>query len=927
MNDTTINEKQANSWAQETTLKSLVAQSSNGNKLLGLIAKAVDKDNNNKDLIDSLSKLVTATQTATGTAQKTLTEEDKLAKATQELKTAFGESSSSFKSLLSTDANNIFGGVGYAFKDLSGSLKVTNPALSKLAGQAAIVAEVFQVIWTRGTEMANAVFDMYDAGLVFSGGISQLADDAAATGLDLQTLSKVLTKHGQVVASMGIARTAQLGKAFNLATQGGTALGMTFEQAQDTLLSYTDQLRSTGQLRNTSDEEIIAGAKEYGTQLNRLSQITGQRREQIDQEIKQNLKRPDVNVLLSTLNESMRESTKKGLSELQVLGPEMAGTFQDMIIAAKTGGLPAMLATNENMTQMLQQSGQMNNFMGLVDATTQGNKDAMDNFIEQIGAGSQAFARDRALFTKMGGPLADQVNLASGIAVQSRSISERNAALLKEMPIPADAARIKEAQQDITSSFNALNQALSSLASSLLAPLAKPFAMLIGGLTGIVTVAVKVADAFTVLLYPLDVIGDVFSWLADKGKMLLGSFGLGGGAGSVGGAALDIGALAGTIGTVLLGGGVLKKILTSPTVLSFFTGPMMTRIMGTAGNLLKRIPGMGMFSRIGGLGAGGTGGIGNLGAGKLVESLKSFGTAISGTITTVAETIGKVSGSLMQTIAAIGKGLGGAVGGLLGGILEGLSVGLKAMADPMILLGAGILGGSIALIGAGIAGATWIMGAAMPKLAEGLQAFTDVDGEKLKSTGMGMLAIAGGLAAMGAAEIVKGLGGLVSGLTSWFTEDPIAKFKRFGEIAEPLQKSADAMSAFSIAYPNFIETINSNMMDPQALANIDKLKDALSNSSVFSVFGGGQTASSPGIFGSLFGSSTPDAAAPAAAPAAATAQTTAVRTAPATPDQRHQQMMDMLSKLNDNMASLVTMEDRQIRVLSDGFSGISGVVH
>ena len=415
------------------------------------------------------------------------------------------------------------------------------------------------------------------------------------------------------------------------------------------------------------------------------------------------------------------------------------------------------------------------------------------------------------------------------------------------------------------------------------------------------------------------------------------------------------------------------------------------------------------------------------------------------------------------------------MGGLLGGILEGLSVGLKAMADPMILLGAGILGGSIALIGAGIAGATWIMGAAMPKLAEGLQAFTDVDGEKLKSTGMGMLAIAGGLAAMGAAEIVKGLGGLVSGLTSWFTEDPIAKFKRFGEIAEPLQKSADAMaafadsypksmaainnavfdtaamdsldklkelfagdgffasigtwltgdsdfitklsrfgelseplgkasvamaafadsypksmaainnavfdtaamdsldklkelfagdgffasigtwltgdsdfitklsrfgelseplgkasvamSAFSIAYPNFIETINSNMMDPQALANIDKLKDALSNSSVFSVFGGGQTASSPGIFGALFGSSTPDAAAPAAAPAAATAQTTAVRTAPATPDQRHQQMMDMLSKLNDNMASLVTMEDRQIRVLSDGFSGISGVVH
>ena len=437
---------------------------------------------------------------------------------------------------------------------------------------------------------------------------------------------------------------------------------------------------------------------------------------------------------------------------------------------------------------------------------------------------------------------------------------------------------------------------------------------------------------------------------------------------------------------MLLGGGVLKKIFMSGPVQSLLsmTGPIMGKMMGGMGSLMKRIPGMGMFSRIGGLGAGGTGGIGNMmgGTGKLVESLKSFGTAISGTITTVVETIAKVSGSLMQTIAAIGKGLGElfanlgdgigkaisslargissgltalaemlgkaiasvseglgkafaaiaggigkGVGVALGAILEGLSIGLKAMADPMILLGAGILGGSITLIGAGIAGATWIMGAAMPKLAEGLEAFTEVDGEKLKATGAGMLAIAGGLAAMGAGEIVSGLGSLVSGLAGWFKEDPITKFKRFGDIAAPLQAGADAMTAFSVAYPNFIDAVNTNMLDPQALANIDKLKDVLSNSSVFSMFGGGAASNSPGIFGSLFGSSSDTAAPATPTTAAASPQTAAVKAAPVTPDQRHQQMMDMLSKLNDNMASLVTMEDRQIRVLSDGFSGISGVVH
>jgi hypothetical protein len=1037
-----IKKEQAIQWAQEKTLESLLRQGANANKLLGVMAKALDPKQD-KDQIDKWATLITAVQKQTTSTENQTKAERTVEDATDELRRAFKESASSFKGLLGTDPNMMFNGIGYAFKDLKRELEILGSPLSKLAGGIAIAAEVFQLIYSRGTEMANAIFDMYDAGLVFTDGISELANEAAATGLDLQTLSKVLTKHGQVVATMGIKRTAELGKAFNLATQGGTELGMTFEQAQDTLLSYTEQQRLSGQLRNKSDDEIIAGAKDYGAQLNRLSQLTGQRREQIDQEIKQNAKRPDVNILLSTLNDSLRESTKQGLSELQVLGPEMAGTFQDMIIAAKTGGLPAMFATNENMTQMLQQSGQLNNFMALVDATVHGNKNQMDNLIEQIGAGSQAFARSNALYTKLGGAQSEQVNLASGIAVQSRNISERNKELLEAMAVDKDAQRIKSAQQDITSSFNALNQALSDLASRLLAPLAKPFAMLIGGLTGLATVAVKVVDALAYLLYPLEKIGDFFSYLADVGKLVLGSAGA---PGTLGAAALDTAALAGTVATVLLGGGLLKRILMSPQVLGMFTGPWMTRILGSAMSLFRRIPGMGMFSRIGSLGGGGTGGVGSMfGMGKLVDGLKGFGTAISGTITTVAETISKVSGSLMTTIANIGKGLGElltslgdgigkalgsmgkglssaftalsdslgkaiasvseglgkafasiasgigkGVGVALGAILEGLSVGLKAMADPMILLGAAILGGSITLIGAGIAGAAWIMGAAMPKLAEGLRAFTEIDGEKLEKTGMGMIKIGAGLIAMGVGEVANVWGSLASGIASFFGADPITKLKRFGEIAEPLQKGSDAMAAFAVAYPKSIAAINNSVLDPQAMASFDKLKEIFAGDGVFTSMGkwlfGNQdfvtqlvklgestdniptfasrltgfadaysylveafnqpinaealanlvgltslinkqaAASNPGILGGLFGGSSATETA-AAAPPTPGVTTAAARVAHITPDQKHQQMMDMLSQLNDNMSALLAVEDRQTRVMSDGFSGISGVIH
>ena len=837
--------------------------------------------------------------------------------------------------------------------------------------------------------MADTIFDMYDAGLVFTGGISQLANDAAATGLDLQTLSKVLTKHGQVVATMGIARTAQLGKAFNLATQGGTELGMTFEQAQDTLLSYAEVQKMTGQLRNTSDEELIAGAKEYGMQLNRLSQVTGQRREQIDQEIKQNLKRPDVNILLSTLNDSLKESAKQGLSELQVLGPEMAGTFQDLIIAAKTGGLPAMLATNENMTQMLQQSGQMNNFMGLVDATVQGNKGAMDNFIEQIGAGSQAFAKDRALFTKMGGPLAEQVNLASGIAVQSRNISQRNQDLLNTMPVPEDGERIKQAQQMISSSFNELNQAINQFAASVLAPIAKPLAYLISGLVKAVSALAKFTAYITdYVLYPITWLGDT---IASVAKSIAGYFGFDTSGGTKGDSAagdtVQIATSVGAVLGILFGGPLIKRLLGKMfTALASVGGGMLSKVMG-------RLPGVGRL--FGGLGAGGTGGVGNMigGTGKLVESLKGFGTALSDTITGVAETISKVSGSLMTTIANIGKGLGGAVGGLLGGLIEGLGKGLAAIGTPQVagamVLGAGALGISIGLIGAGIAGATWIMGAAMPKLAEGLKAFTDIDGDKLEKTGMGMIKIGAGLIAMGVGEVASVWGSLASGIAGFFGADPITKLARFGEIAEPLQKGSDAMAAFAAAYPKSIAAINNSVIDPQAMASFDKLKEIFAGDGVFTSIGkwlfGNQdfvtqlvklgestdniplfasritgfadaytylveafnqplnaealanlvgltdlinkqsSANSPGLFGSLFGSSAPEPAA-AAAPTPGV-QTAAAKIAHISPDQKHQQMMDMLGQLNDTMNALLSVEDRQVRVMSDGFNSISGVVH
>ena len=178
------------------------------------------------------------------------------------------------------------------------------------------------------------------------------------------------------------------------------------------------------------------------------------------------------------------------------------------------------------------------------------------------------------------------------------------------------------------------------------------------------------------------------------------------------------------------------------------------------------------------------------------SAIKSLGKGIGGAIQGLAEGIGK-------GVAAVGKGIGTA----LGGILKGLASGLAAFANPAILIGAGILGGSIALIGAGIAGAAWLIGSALPTFAEGLKSFADLDGDNLVSVAKGIGAIGVAMAAMGAGGAAGAVGGAVTGVIegigSFFGADsPLDKLKEFAaydiDVAKVLY-NASAFTAFGDA--------------------------------------------------------------------------------------------------------------------------------
>ena len=156
-----------------------------------------------------------------------------------------------------------------------------------------------------------------------------------------------------------------------------------------------------------------------------------------------------------------------------------------------------------------------------------------------------------------------------------------------------------------------------------------------------------------------------------------------------------------------------------------------------------------------------------------------------------------------QVIGNIGKGLGKGIRG----ILQGLALGLKAFANPKVLIGAGILAGSILVIGAGIAGASYLLGKAFPVLTNGLKTFEGLDGEKLKTVAVGIGAIGLALFALGAGGAVGGLGTMVGAITGsigkfFGAKDPLTQLKRFGEAkinAAQAKKNAEAMVVYAKA--------------------------------------------------------------------------------------------------------------------------------
>lgn len=138
---------------------------------------------------------------------------------------------------------------------------------------------------------------------------------------------------------------------------------------------------------------------------------------------------------------------------------------------------------------------------------------------------------------------------------------------------------------------------------------------------------------------------------------------------------------------------------------------------------------------------------------------------VAGMVTSRA--LGAIGGRFMGRGAAgagVGKlfeGIGKGASGIMMGLVKALKY--AGMGAPKVALGGAAIGAAILAIGGAVAGATWMIGATLPKLTAGLKGFETIDGENLKSAGMGIAALAAGMLALTSNKLINGIGDLVTG--------------------------------------------------------------------------------------------------------------------------------------------------------------------
>lgn len=792
-------------WATEKTasdtLSVLSSFSKTNQKQLDSIIKVLKKSTNySTEQLDNLNDALSDLEDTTEDLDSALSDlEDAADGAATDVKkggSTFGKALSNFAS----DLGNLA---------LNGLIYSTGAFLTGLVDMTSSV----QTLTQNGISLAGE-FDGVAAGM---GTFGATARDA---NVSLQELADITKEYGNVMNQFGIRRFGRVAKSMSADM---TELGLTTSETSEYLASNLETLRTSGNLARMNESQQRAAVVASIKQTDQWSKVLGKSRKELEAQAK-----------------AATESGRASLA-LRQLGPEMKGAMDEITKSLGPAGedfLSTMTAANLAATDQFQALGAagLGEARGVLTSAyeafqagdVEGFKAQFAEYNKTLANSSKAQLHQLQVQETFGVVTAANVDsvLASIKVHESLESVERNRvdaakqeqAYLNER-IKAEQSKLildgktesqqkvmmenaeKKAKQDIanekktqkelreaTATFENTKKQLSTIPEQMMA-----------SVMGNVDVMNFLNDAFLAMGPAIEILKDAFFDLFKVG--------VGGTASALSGFTTYITDAATSIAEWL------KTLKGEDGSIDF--DKMFSDMISKITEPLKDALISGIKYAFAGLG------IALLFKKMVLGPMASMLTGGGG-----GDTGGKKSKG-----GGIGGGIGKALGGLTSGILGGIAKGLMAFANPQVVIGAAAFSAAVVLISGAVAGAAFLLGSAMPKLAEGMRELETLDGQALQQVGLGIGAVGLGMAAFGSGGVVGAVGGAIGGLVEGLSglmggKSSIEKLREFAEIGPGLKEAGDGMLAISSGLVTFSDALSGLPDSTDALEDmVDAIND------------------------------------------------------------------------------------------------------
>jgi hypothetical protein len=239
------------------------------------------------------------------------------------------------------------------------------------------------------TEYREKLLESYrsisQSGLDTGGSLSGLTEYAIRTGLSLQELQKAAADNSTTFASLGGNVTDGFKKYASV--QAGMlkdneaqifSMGFTAATASDSIMTMIKGQGAMGRAGAATQQQLTQYSLEYMTQLDALTKITGQRREQIDAEVK----KAEEEQLWQTFKDSLSPEEAAKVTEQLMIAQQLGGKALVDVVKNQLRGIDAPL--DEASTNMAITSNGMSVQLGALTRRVMSSRASMEDFMVGI---------------------------------------------------------------------------------------------------------------------------------------------------------------------------------------------------------------------------------------------------------------------------------------------------------------------------------------------------------------------------------------------------------------------------------------------------------------------------------------------------------------------------------------------------------------